>query len=506
MHRQFGPTQGSFGPVIAAAHSEYVSGGPFQRACEELQEAGEDPAPGEDVMWTWPACLKAVLAAFAACAVLLASSASAVNGPYTFTVDSTMDGPDANPGDGECSMSLPPMTPICTLRAAIQEANAQPGHDTIVFSIGEGVHTIAPTAAVPSITDAVTIDGTTQPGCATYPCIELSGTNAGNGVHGLWVAAGGSTVRGLVINSFGGSTFAVSIALEADGNTIEDNHIGTDVAGVTGLNASARGISIGSNNNIIRSNLISGSSERGLLITGDGNQVFWNLIGTNVAGTGPVPNNEGVEIQNGSGNHIGQNIISGNTQAGVDIAAGANLAANNNEVLGNYIGVNEAGTAAVPNGAGVIIEDYFEGTATGNIIGGLGSIGAQRHIRQYRARDHDHRSRRHRQHRPGQPYRHQRRRHSGIANYTGVLIQNSSGNTIEAQPPAPERHLREHPVGDRHCRRRGPGRKRQQRAGKLHRTERRRHRLHPQRLRRHHRGCWRRDRKWQRHRRLAPRA
>jgi CSLREA domain-containing protein len=81
------------------------------------------------------------------------------------TVDSTADTPDANPGDGFCADA----TGACTLRAAIQEANALAnlagGPDLIEFDIpGAGPHTIQPTSALPTITGAAVIDATTQAG------------------------------------------------------------------------------------------------------------------------------------------------------------------------------------------------------------------------------------------------------------------------------------------------------------------------------------------------------
>jgi CSLREA domain-containing protein len=42
----------------------------------------------------------------------------------TFNVDSTIDDTDINPGDGICSNA--PVGGVCTLRAAIVEANALP--------------------------------------------------------------------------------------------------------------------------------------------------------------------------------------------------------------------------------------------------------------------------------------------------------------------------------------------------------------------------------------------
>jgi CSLREA domain-containing protein len=49
----------------------------------------------------------------------------------TFTVNSTLDATDANPGDGVCETGSG--NGICTLRAAVQEANNRPGADTITL-------------------------------------------------------------------------------------------------------------------------------------------------------------------------------------------------------------------------------------------------------------------------------------------------------------------------------------------------------------------------------------
>ena len=58
----------------------------------------------------------------------------------TFVVDDAQDAIDANPGDGLCEIVLiPPQTEItCTLRAAIQEANASSGADEV--TLPEGVY------------------------------------------------------------------------------------------------------------------------------------------------------------------------------------------------------------------------------------------------------------------------------------------------------------------------------------------------------------------------------
>ena len=48
-----------------------------------------------------------------------------------FSVNNSNDLPDANPGDGKCETTNG--NGICTLRAAIQEANALAGADTILL-------------------------------------------------------------------------------------------------------------------------------------------------------------------------------------------------------------------------------------------------------------------------------------------------------------------------------------------------------------------------------------
>jgi hypothetical protein len=159
-----------------------------------------------------------------------------------------------------------------SLRQAILTANATPGLDTIVFNVGSGVQTIKPTSALPPVTDAVIIDGTTQPGYSGKPIIVLDGSLAGAGANGLTITAGNSTVRGLVINNFSGN----GIELDANGNNVlGGNYIGTDVTGAvarpnggygvemtSGLSNTIGGTAVGAGN------VISGNAKGGIRITG----------------------------------------------------------------------------------------------------------------------------------------------------------------------------------------------------------------------------------------------
>src|SRR5262249_39370203 len=98
-----------------------------------------------------------------------------------------------------------------SLRQAITDANANPGPDTIQFSIpGSGVQTIQPSysgggVSLPIISDTVTIDGWSQGGAGYSgpPLIDIDGTNATDGTlgsFGLWIEASNTVVDGLAIN------------------------------------------------------------------------------------------------------------------------------------------------------------------------------------------------------------------------------------------------------------------------------------------------------------------
>jgi CSLREA domain-containing protein len=82
-----------------------------------------------------PAARRLALILFALALALPAAPAQANHTP--FTVTSTVDDVDDNPGDGTCaSPSGGPAAGMCTLRAAVMEANAHAGDDTINLPAG----------------------------------------------------------------------------------------------------------------------------------------------------------------------------------------------------------------------------------------------------------------------------------------------------------------------------------------------------------------------------------
>jgi hypothetical protein len=256
-----------------------------------------------------------------------------------------------------------------TLQQAILDANANAGTDTISFALS-ATPVIAPGSLLPTITDPVIIDATTQTGYSNHPIVGINGSNANGGAPGLHIICGNSTVTGLAIYGFKGD----GILIETNGNnTLSRNYVGINPAGATAGNK-GNGVTIASAaGNLVASNVISGNLNRGILLINAGansNVVAANFIGTDTNGHSASPNaTNGVAIVNGFGNRIGgadvltRNIISGNGRSGVFITSNSVA----NVISGNFIGVDSTGTNALGNAlTGITIDS---GSAS-NIIGG----------------------------------------------------------------------------------------------------------------------------------------
>ncbi len=292
-----------------------------------------------------------------------------------------------------------------SMRQFIENSEAVAGSQASRFSIPTDdpgytasplAYTIRSNGALPTISDTVTIDGTTQPGFPGTPIIELDGSLTPTATA-LTLTSPASTIRGLVINRF-----ATGIdVLDGSANVIAGNFIGTDVTGSIGqVGNTTQGIYVyGATGTIIggtdpgNRNVISGNRLRGVLIDdlsdgpsaiSSGTRVIGNYIGTNASGAGPLPFNGiggvqqiGVYVLDSPANDIGGpgpegNVISGNDWNGVYVW-GPN--ATGNTIQGNIIGLDESGTFAVGNGAdnpatrsGVTLSN-----APGNLVGGSGA-------------------------------------------------------------------------------------------------------------------------------------
>jgi CSLREA domain-containing protein len=269
-------------------------------------------------------------------AVCLLLTAKPAHADTIITVNSTGDAGDNNPGNGTCATApFPVMTePECTLRAAIEETNANNNDATVVDEIhfnigGSGVKIISPATFLPVITESVVIDGYTEPGASANTLaagdnaelrIRLDGPGAQGGSRGLFITANDSVVRGLSITRFGSG---IDIRT-ADNNKIEGNFVGITPSG--GDAGNGDGI------------LISGSSA----MPPDG------AVSNTVGGATPQA----------------RNVISGNDSIGVAIGGKGTTG---NKVMGNYIGTTKSGTGDLGNSSrGAIIYDSASDTTIGD--------------------------------------------------------------------------------------------------------------------------------------------
>jgi hypothetical protein len=305
----------------------------------------------------------------AALAVVVLGVASRFAAAATFTVTNTADS-----GAG-------------SLRQAIMDANAAgAGPHTISFDIpGSGVQTISPSTGLPAISvssGGLTIDGTTQPGYAGSPLIDVVCGGSLNQL-GFDFSGSGGTVKGLAIgNCAAAITTAFAIPL-----AVKSCYIGTDATGMAavpnsvGISVASAILTIGGPTAADR-NIISGNSTYGMDLNQASGTIQDNFIGTDPTGTVALPNQRGIELLPGAstglligGAGVG-NLISGNLQEGIE-----NDGMSHVTIQGNLIGTDINGEAALPNGgrgiAGGGTSFKIGGTSVGegNLVSGNGSIG-----------------------------------------------------------------------------------------------------------------------------------
>jgi hypothetical protein len=324
--------------------------------------------------------------------------------PSTFAVTNTSD--DANL--------------VGSLRWAINQVNADSADsaaqpDTISFDItaasnaaaglttgfnaGTGVATIQPQSALPAINNPVIINGYSQPGASANNqtimgpgagnnaglTITLDGSNISSQVDGLAIAAGNSTVQGLVIQNFYND-----IHLMTNGNdTIAGNDLGSDSADSSNTGVFVDNVAINTIGGVTPGALNVVGGQTGILMQGagaTGNYVDGDYIGTD----GSQLLNSGffgVIIQDGSDNNVvgGTAPGAGNVISplgwGIWLDFDGGVPVSGNLIQGNYIGPNAAGDAeptGVVGGQGLGFYKRFEGVtisngSSDNTIGGATS-------------------------------------------------------------------------------------------------------------------------------------
>ena len=301
---------------------------------------------------------------------ILALALPPAAGAATFVVDDLTD-----TTDGSCA------APDCTLREAIDLANANGSAVTDDITFGGVAGGTIPVGALPlsALTTPTNVDGTTATGYNTLdpkPVIEIDGGGAGAD-YGVQMQ-GGSTVTALSVNGFDVNQILLAVS---SNNTVSANWVGIGLDGSTpGLGqSSAWGIYANSGSNFIGTatagggNVVSGN-DAGIVLQSANNTIYNNFVGTDRDGQASVPNGDGIRLAGANLNTIGGsafnqgNLMSGNTDAGVEIDGGSS----GNQFFANNIGLTAGLGAALPNGRGVVIpfgdQNDIGGPGAGNVI------------------------------------------------------------------------------------------------------------------------------------------
>lgn len=248
---------------------------------------------------------------------------------FVYIVDSSADLADADTGDGICQTS----SSTCTLRAAIQQANAWPGTDSIVLPAGTYTLSIAgagENAAASGdldITDALNIGGAGAAaaiidGGGIDRVVDIAGGVAVR-ITGVTIRNGATTGSGGGIYNLGTLTLADSIVT---GNT---SALPTGIAGggIYHFSSGEAAVSlildrVTVSNNSADNSALSGAGSingGGIAIVGGAVTINESLIDGNTATTGTVGNTGntvgsggGVYVNNGNVT-ITDSTVSGNT-------------------------------------------------------------------------------------------------------------------------------------------------------------------------------------------------
>lgn len=180
-------------------------------------------------------------------------------------------------------------------------------------------------------------------------------------------------------NIFAGNRQAVRVIYE--GGPTNDVHIENNYMGV-GVDGEALGslpeyttieTTTTSSDWVIKNNVISGSSSQELIMRGNGHSVTGNKIGVNASATANVGSRAGAIIIAGNNSVYSNNTIGGFVGRGIDISGEGNV------IKSNYIGTNpglNADLSTTSTTASPIFSRQYDGTIYGgrnNIIGGVGA-------------------------------------------------------------------------------------------------------------------------------------
>jgi len=317
-----------------------------------------------------------------------------------FTVNSTDDAPDANPADGVCDVG----DGSCTLRAAIQQANAASDDDTINFNLAAN-SVITLHTALPNLTNNLNIAGpgaslltiqrNTAAGTPRFRIftisslvVTISGVTISNGYTADGLPMHGGDNGGAIFNAFGLTLNLTNVVISgnATGDGGDDGPNSSSEVGGYGGGIYNNGTVVLNSCSVTSNRTGNGTGTSGVGGAGGGiynvgtltiidSTISDNITGNGVLGSGSgggVCNTQILTISNStvSGNKTGNNSMGGGIAAGVS-ARISNTTISGNESNGFAGGIATGLDATLTN---VTITGNRSGTIAGGLYQDNGSL------------------------------------------------------------------------------------------------------------------------------------
>ncbi len=307
----------------------------------------------------------AFAALFAACLIFSASSSTVY--AATFVVNSTVDAIDITAGNGVCETATG--NGVCTLRAAITEANSLVGADIITLPAGTYTETL--TAAGENVNAGGDFDITSD--------ITINGAGAASTIVQANAAAGVATERVFHIR---GAAAATALTVVLDGLTVQNGRNNANIFGGgiridqgTNHNVTIRNSTVTNNLNDSSGGGLSISTAITPTVTITNSTFSNNRAGSATAGTSATGG--GIQVNAAATVNITNTTITGNTATtaltainpsggGLSIAAGITTVTNST-INNNTASSTTAGSASSTFGGGVSLSGGT-GTFTGSTI------------------------------------------------------------------------------------------------------------------------------------------
>ncbi|MCL4541670.1 MAG: CSLREA domain-containing protein, partial [Chloroflexi bacterium] len=282
----------------------------------------------------------------------LVSTATVTAMSTTFTVDSTADTHDATPGDGVCADSQG----NCTLRAALEEINAQPAGLSFTITVPADTYTLTLGTLTISVASTITINGASQGSTTvsgnqqskvltisnqganvTLTAVTVTGGSISNGNGGGIDNAGtlvvsNSTISGnMATGGFGGgidnagtlvvsnSTISGNMATGGFGGGIDNSGTLTVSNTTFSNNSAAFGGGLNNDNQATLTNVTVTGNSAVYTSNGEGGGIRNSYSGTLTLNTSAVSKNTAPKYSDGGGIHnegtliVNNSTISGNS-------------------------------------------------------------------------------------------------------------------------------------------------------------------------------------------------